>query len=152
MPASLENSSVATGLEKVSFHSNPKERKCQRMFKLPHNCIHFTHQQSNAENSPSQASIVRELRIPDVPAGFRKGRGTRDQIANIHWNIEKAREFQKNIYFCFTFCHKSGIICVSEVIDSSPSNLDSSLCFIQPDIFMMYSAFKLNKQSDSIYP
>ena len=39
--------------------------------------------------------------IPDVQAGFRKGRGTRDQIANMHWIIEKAREFQKNIYFCF---------------------------------------------------
>ena len=39
--------------------------------------------------------------IPDVQAGFREGRGTRDQIANIHWIIKKAREFQKNIYFCF---------------------------------------------------
>ena len=39
--------------------------------------------------------------LPDVPAGFRKGRGTRTQIADIHWIIEKAREFQKNIYFCF---------------------------------------------------
>ena len=39
--------------------------------------------------------------LPDVRAGFRKGRGTRDQIANIHWIMEKAREFQKNIYFCF---------------------------------------------------
>ena len=39
--------------------------------------------------------------LPDVQAGFRKGRGTRDQIANIHWILEKAREFQKNIYFCF---------------------------------------------------
>ena len=38
--------------------------------------------------------------FPDVQAGFRKGKGTRDQIANIHWLIEKAREFQKNIYFC----------------------------------------------------
>ena len=43
--------------------------------------------------------VNREL--PDVQAGFRKGRGTRDQIANIHWIIKKAREFQKNIYFCF---------------------------------------------------
>ena len=42
MPANLENSAVATGLEKVSFNSNPKERQCQRMFKLPHNCTHFT--------------------------------------------------------------------------------------------------------------
>ena len=42
MPATLENSAVATGLEKVSFHSNPKERQCQRMLKLPHNCTHLT--------------------------------------------------------------------------------------------------------------
>ena len=46
-----------------------------------------------------QQYVNREL--PDVQAGFRKGRGTREQIANIHWIIEKAREFQKNIYFCF---------------------------------------------------
>ena len=39
--------------------------------------------------------------LPDVQAGFRKGRGTRDQTANIHWIIEKAKEFQKNIYYCF---------------------------------------------------
>ena len=43
MPAKLENSAVVTGLEKVSFHSNPKEGQCQRMFKLPHNCTHLTH-------------------------------------------------------------------------------------------------------------
>ena len=42
-PANLENSEVDTGLEKVSFHSNPKERQCQRMLKLPHNCTHLTH-------------------------------------------------------------------------------------------------------------
>ena len=45
--------------------------------------------------------------LPDVQAGFRKGRGTRDQIANIHWIIEKAREFQKNIYFCFIECTRA---------------------------------------------
>ena len=49
--------------------------------------------------------------IPDVQAGFRKGRGTRDQIANIHWIIEKAREFQKNIYFCF-FDYAKAFDCV----------------------------------------
>ena len=49
--------------------------------------------------------------LSDVQAGFRKGRGTRDQIANICWIIEKAREFQKNIYFCFTDCAK-GFDCV----------------------------------------
>ena len=46
-----------------------------------------------------QQYVTREL--PEVQAGFRKGRGTRDQIVNIHWIMEKAREFQKNIYFCF---------------------------------------------------
>ena len=56
----LEISAVATGLEKVSFHSHPKERQCQRMFKLPHNCTHLTRKQSNAQNSPSQASTVHE--------------------------------------------------------------------------------------------
>ena len=45
--------------------------------------------------------------LSDVKAGFRKGRGTRDQIANIGWIIKKAREFQKNIYFCFTDCAKA---------------------------------------------
>ena len=58
MPANLENSAVATGLEKVSFHSNPKERECQKILKLLRNLTRF---QSNAQNSPSQASTVREL-------------------------------------------------------------------------------------------
>ena len=52
--------------------------------------------------------------IPDVQAGFRKGRGTTDQIANIHWIIEKAREFQKNIYFCFTDYTKAFDCCGSQ--------------------------------------
>ena len=99
MPANFENSAVATRLEKVSFHSNPKERQCQRMLK--HNCTHLTCQQSNAQNSPRKVSTVRELRIIRCSSRFRKDRGTRDQIANIHQIIEKAREFQKNIYFCF---------------------------------------------------
>ena len=45
--------------------------------------------------------------LPDIPAGFRKGRGIREQIANIHWIIEKAREFQKNIFFCFIVYNKT---------------------------------------------
>ena len=60
MSANLENSAVATRLEKVSFYSNPKERQYQRMFKLLHNCTHLTHY--NAQNSPCQAATVRELR------------------------------------------------------------------------------------------
>ena len=60
MPANLEKSAVATGLEKVSFHFSPKERQCQRMLKVPHNCTHLTCVQSNAQNSPSQSSTVCE--------------------------------------------------------------------------------------------
>ena len=58
MPANMENSAVATGLEKVSFHSNPKERQGQRMFKLLHYCTSLTCKQGDAQNSPSQASTV----------------------------------------------------------------------------------------------
>ena len=64
--------------------------------------LHSSHMlQSNAENSPSQASALHEHELPDIQARFRKGRGTTDQIANIQWIVGKAREFQKNIYFCF---------------------------------------------------
>ena len=101
MPANSENSVVVTGLEKVSFHSNPKERQCQRMLKLLHNCTQLTCYQSNAQNSPSQASAVVNRELPDVQTELRKGRGTRDQIANIRCIIKKAKEFQKNISFCF---------------------------------------------------
>ena len=62
MPANLENSAVARGLEKVSFNSNTKERQCQRMFKLPHKFTHFIHQQGNAQNCPRYTSTVREPR------------------------------------------------------------------------------------------
>ena len=94
MSANLENSAVITGLEKVSFHSNPKERQCQRMLKLLHNCTHLTHT-SKIMLKILQARLQQydNRELPDVQAGFRKGRGTRDQIANICWIIEKAREF-----------------------------------------------------------
>ena len=93
MPANMESEAVAMGLEKVSFHSDPKERQCQRILKLPHNCTHLT---SKVKLKILQARLQQYVNceLPDVQAGFGKGRGTRD-------HIEKAREFQKNIYFCF---------------------------------------------------
>ena len=101
MLANSENSAVATGLEKVSFHSNPKERQCQRMLKLPHIVLisHASKVMLKTLQGRLQQYVNREL--PDVQAGFGKGRGTRDQIANICWIIKKAREFQKNVYFLF---------------------------------------------------
>ena len=97
MPANLENSAVATGLEKVSFHSKHKERQCQRMFKLLHNCTHLILYAGKVTLKILQVRLQQYMNreLPDVQAGFRKRRGTRDQIANIRWIIEKAREFQK---------------------------------------------------------
>ena len=99
MPANLENSAVATGLEKVSFHSNPKERQCQRMLKLLHNCTLISHASKvmlKILQARLQQYVNREL--PDVQAGFRKGRGTRDQMDNILWIMEKMNNINK--VFC----------------------------------------------------
>ena len=96
MPANLENSAVTTGLEKVSFHSNPK--KCSNYHTITL-ISHINKVMLKILQARLQQYVNREL--PYVQAGFWKGRGTRDQIANIHWIFEKPREFQKNIYFCF---------------------------------------------------
>ena len=99
MAANLENSAVATGLEKVSFHSNPKERQCQE-YSNYHTIALISHA-SKVMLKILQASLQQYVNreLPNVQAGFRKGRGTRDQIANIHWIIEKGREFQKKHLF-----------------------------------------------------
>ena len=92
MPA---NSAVATGLEKISFHSIPKKgnaRECSN-YHIIALISHASKVMLKILQARLQQYVNREL--PDVQAGFRKSRGTRDQIANIHWIIEKAREFQK---------------------------------------------------------
>ena len=89
MPANLENSAVATGLEKVSFHSNPKDCSNYRTIAL---ISHASQVMLKTLQARLQQYVNHEL--PDVQADFKKGRGTRDRIANICWIIEKAREFQ----------------------------------------------------------
>ena len=98
MPTNLENSAVAIGLEKVSFHSNPKEGNAKE-------CSNYRTSALNSHASNVMLKILKAMlqqyvnhELPDVPAGFRKGRGKRDQAANIHCVIEKAREFQRNIF------------------------------------------------------
>ena len=66
--------------------------------------------------------------LPDVQAGFRKGRGTRDQIANIHWIIKKAREFQRNIYFCFIDYAKAFDFVKVKESESEVVQLCSTIC------------------------
>ena len=101
MPANLENSAVATGLEKVSFHSNPKERHVKECSNYSTIALisHASKGMLKILQARLQQYVNREL--SDVQADFRKGRGTRGQIANIRCIMEKARKFQKNIYFCF---------------------------------------------------
>ena len=100
MPANLRNSAVAAGLEKVNFHTNPKRKA------MPENVqtttqLHSSHMLAKVMLKILQARLQQYVNreLADVQAGFRKGRGIRDQIANICWIIEKAREFQKNICF-----------------------------------------------------
>ena len=88
MPANLENSAMATGLEKVSFHSKTKGRQCQRMFKLPHNCTHLNASKVMFKIPQARLQQYVNREFSDVQAGFRKCIGTRDQIANIHWIIK----------------------------------------------------------------
>ena len=99
MPANLEKSAV-TGLENISFHSNPKgnAKECS-----DYCTIALISHTSKVMLKIIQARLQKYMNheIPHVQAGFRKSRGTRDQIANICWTIKKARQFQENIYSCF---------------------------------------------------
>ena len=69
------------------------------MLKLPHNCTHLHASRVVLKILQARLQQYMNCELPDIQDGFRKGRGARDQIANIHWIIEKARELQKNIYF-----------------------------------------------------
>ena len=95
MPENLKNSAVATQLEKVSVHSNLKERQCQKCSNY-HTIAVISHA-SKVMLKILQARLQQYMNreLPDVQAGFRKGKGTRDQIGNICWIIERAREFQE---------------------------------------------------------
>ena len=101
MPGNLENSAVAKGLETSIFIPIPKKgnaKECSNYFIIAL-ISHASKVMSEILQARLQQYVNHEL--PDGQAGFRKGRGTRDQTANIRWIIEKVREFQKNIYFCF---------------------------------------------------
>ena len=100
MPANLENSAGATGLEMSVFIPIPKKRNAEDCSN--YRTIALISHASKGMLKILQARLQQYVNheLPDVQAGFRKGRGTRDQIANIRWIIKKAREFQKNIYFC----------------------------------------------------
>ena len=86
MPENLENSTVATRLEKISFHSNSKDRQCQRMLTLPYYCAHLRHWQSNAQNSSNQASTVYELLTSSCSGWIEKKQ--RNQRSNCQHSLD----------------------------------------------------------------
>ena len=102
MPANLENSAVATGLEKSVFIPIPKKGNAKECSNYCTIALISHASKVMLKILPARLQQWVNCELPDVQADLRKGRGTRDQIANICWIIKKAREFQKNIYFCFT--------------------------------------------------
>ena len=101
MPANLENSAVAKVWKRSLFIPIAKKDKAKE-YSNYHTIALISHASKvmlKILQARLQQYVNREL--PDVQARFRKGRGTRNQIANIHWIVKKAREFHKNIYFCF---------------------------------------------------
>ena len=104
MPANLENSAVATGLEKVSFHSSLRERRCQRMFNYRTIALisYASKVMFKILQEGLQQYVNREL--PNVQAGFRKDRGTRDQITSNPWIIKKARVPGKHLLYWLRQC------------------------------------------------
>ena len=107
MPANLENSAVATGLEKVSFHFNPKERQ------------HSSKVMLKILQGRLQHYVNRGL--PDIQAAFRKGKGT---FANIRSIIENTREFKKNVYFCLLITSKPQMCRLQQTVEISSRDGD----------------------------
>ena len=102
MPANLENSAAALALKRSAFIPIPKKGNAKQ---CPNYCkIALISHTNKVMLKILQARLQQCMNheLPDVQARFRKGTRTRDQITNIRWIMEKAREFQKNIYFCFT--------------------------------------------------
>ena len=122
MPANLETLAVATGLEKVSFHPIPKKgsaKECSNYHTIAL-ISHTSKVMLKILQARLQQYVNREL--SDVQTGFRKGRGTRDQIANIRCIIKKAREFQTNIYFCFIHYAKAFDFVDHNKLENSETN------------------------------
>ena len=111
MPINLENSAVSTELERSVFIPIPKKGNAKEC-SVYHTIVFISHP-SKVMLKILQATLQQYVNceLPDVQAGFRKGRGTRDQIANICWIIEKPRKFHKNINFCF-ICYTKAFDCV----------------------------------------
>ena len=98
---------MATGMENVSFHSNPQKRQCQRILKLLYNAFNSCTSKVILNILQGRFQQYVNCELPDIQAGFGKGRRTRDQIAKICWIMEKAREFQKkSLLLLYWLCQR----------------------------------------------
>ena len=127
MPENMENSAVPTGPEKFSFHSNSKERQAKECSNDRTIALISHTSKVMLKILQARLQLYVNWELPDIQAGFRKGRGTRDQIANICWIIGKARKFQKNIYFCFIGDFPGGLdgkasVCNAGDLGSTPGS------------------------------
>ena len=139
MLANLENSAVATGLEKVSFHYNPNECSMlnpKKMFKLLYNCMYISHAIIIVlKILQTRLQQYMKWELPYVQDGLRKDRGTRDQSANIRWIIEKARKFQKkkSAWFCFIDYTKAFHCVDHKLLKYSSRNGNSRPPYLPPE-------------------
>ena len=132
--ANWENSAVATTLEKVSFHSHPKERQCQRMLKRPHNCTHLSRCKVMLKILQARLQQHVNCELADVQAGFGKGRGSRDQITNIRWIIKKGQELQKkHLFLMYCLCQSLWLCGSQKAVGISPWDENSRPPYLPPE-------------------
>ena len=124
MPVNLENSTVATWPD-WDFIPIPKEGNAKECSNYHKSALISHASKVMLKILQARLQLYMNQELPDVQARFRKGRGTRDQIANTHWiKKKKSRGFQKNIYFCFTDYAKSSF-CYSHIVELIPSGVHS---------------------------
>ena len=103
------------------------------MLKLLHKCTHLTPSKVMLKILQARLQQYMNRELPDAQAGFKKSRGTRDQIANIRWIIKKAREFQKNIYFCFIDNTNLWLCGSQQTVENSQRDGDTRPPYLPPE-------------------
>ena len=134
------NSAVATGLEKVSFHSNPKKGNAKEISN--YRTIALISHASKVTLKIFQARFQQYVNheLPDVQGGFRKGTGTRNQIANICWIIEKVREFQKKyLLLLYWLCQSLWLYGSQQTVENSERDGNTRPPYLPPDKSVCWS-------------
>ena len=126
--ANLENSAVATGLEKFSLHSNPKERQCQRILRLTHNCTHLPYYESNAQNSSSQAWTICKLWTSRCSRWFYKKQ--RNQISNCQHPLyyQKKQESSRKTSISALLTMPKPLCGSQQTVENSETDGDTRQC------------------------